>query len=73
MVICMSVNKLGNYGGVFDEARNGAGSCPLAKCYDKRFGPHWYNSKITWANIVNAVLDADTKYNKVTILTWLER
>ena len=29
--------------------------------------PHWYNSKITWANIVNAVLDLGTKkYNSVT-------
>ena len=26
-----------------------------------RFGPHWCNSKITWANIVNAVLDFSTK------------
>ena len=26
-----------------------------------RFGPHWRNSKITWANIVNAVLDFGTK------------
>ena len=26
-----------------------------------RIGPHWRNSKITWANIVNAVLDFDTK------------
>ena len=26
-----------------------------------RFGPHWRNSKITWANIVNAVLDVGTK------------
>ena len=32
-----------------------------------RFGPHWHNSKITWANIVNAVLDFGTKkYNSVT-------
>ena len=32
-----------------------------------RFGPHWRNSKITWANIVNAVLDFGTKkYNSVT-------
>ena len=26
-----------------------------------RFGPHWHSSKITWANIVNAVLDFGTK------------
>ena len=26
-----------------------------------RFGPYWRNSKITWANIVNAVLDDDNK------------
>ena len=26
-----------------------------------RFGPHWHNSKLTWANIVNAVLDFGTK------------
>ena len=26
-----------------------------------RFGPHWCNSKITWADIVNAVLDFGTK------------
>ena len=26
-----------------------------------RFGPHWRNSKITRANIVNAVLDFGTK------------
>ena len=25
-----------------------------------RFGPHWHNSKITWASIVNAVLDFGT-------------
>ena len=25
-----------------------------------RLGPHWRNSKITWANIVHAVLDAGT-------------
>ena len=32
-----------------------------------RFGPHWHNSKITLANIVNAVLDFGTKkYNSVT-------
>ena len=32
-----------------------------------RFGPHWRNSKIAWANIVNAVLDFGTKmYNSVT-------
>ena len=26
-----------------------------------RFGPHWRNSKITWANIVNVVMDFDTE------------
>ena len=26
-----------------------------------RFRPHWCDSKITWANIVNAVLDFSTK------------
>ena len=26
-----------------------------------RFGLHWRNSKITWANIVNAVLDFGSK------------
>ena len=26
-----------------------------------RFGPHWCNSKITWANIVNAMMDFCTK------------
>ena len=32
-----------------------------------RFGPHWRNSKITWDNVVNAVLDFGTKmYNGVT-------
>ena len=32
-----------------------------------RFWPHWCNSKIAWANIVNAVLDFGTKkYNSVT-------
>ena len=25
-----------------------------------RLRPHWRNSKITWANIVHAVLDVDT-------------
>ena len=31
-----------------------------------RFGPHWHNSKITWANIVNGVLDFGTeKYKSV--------
>ena len=31
-----------------------------------RFGPHWHNSKVTWANIINAVLDFVTKiYNSV--------
>ena len=24
-------------------------------------GPHWHSIKITWANIVNAVLDVGTK------------
>ena len=38
-------------------APNGAGRCPVAQC----LGPHWRNSKITWANIVNAVLDFGTK------------
>ena len=34
-----------------------------------RLGPHWHNNKITWANIVHAVLDVGTsKHNKVTIL-----
>ena len=34
-----------------------------------RFGPHRCNSKITWANIVNAVLDVGTKkHNNVTNL-----
>ena len=34
-----------------------------------RFGPLWCNDKITWANIVYAVLDVGTsKHNKVTIL-----
>ena len=33
-----------------------------------RFGPHWHNSKITWANIVNAVLNFGTKkYNSVNM------
>ena len=32
----------------------------------KRFGPCWCNSKITWANIVNAILDFSTK--KLSIL-----
>ena len=31
-----------------------------------RPGPHWRNSKISWANIVNAVLDVGSK--DVTIL-----
>ena len=32
-----------------------------------RFGPHWRNSKITWANNDKAVLDFGTKkYNNVT-------
>ena len=32
-----------------------------------RFGSQWCKSKITWANIVNAVLDFGTKkYNSVT-------
>ena len=26
-----------------------------------RFRPHWCDSKITWANIVNVVLDFGTK------------
>ena len=39
-----------------------------------RFGPHWCNSKITWASIVNAVLDVDTKNTiRLTCLTWLEQ
>ena len=34
-----------------------------------RLGPHWRNSKITWANIVHAVLDVGTlKHNKIIIL-----
>ena len=44
---------------------NGTGRWPVAQCHDKI--PHWCNSKMTWANIVNAVLDFDTnKYNSVT-------
>ena len=35
-----------------------------------RFGPHWCNSKITWANIVNAILDFSTK--KLSILNMVE-
>ena len=32
-----------------------------------RFGPHWRNIKITWANSVSAVLDfSNKKYNSVT-------
>ena len=27
-----------------------------------RLGPHWHNSKITWANVVHAVLDKITIY-----------
>ena len=26
-----------------------------------RLGPHWYNSKITWANVVHALLDVQAK------------
>ena len=33
-----------------------------------RFGPHWRNCKITWANIVNAVLDFGTKKCNSVIL-----
>ena len=34
-----------------------------------RFGPHWCNSKIAWANFVNVVLDVSTKkQNNVTNL-----
>ena len=33
-----------------------------------RLGPHWCNSKITWANIVHVVLDVGTENNKITIL-----
>ena len=32
-----------------------------------RFGPHWCNSKITWANFVNVVLGTK-KQNNVTNL-----
>ena len=35
-----------------------------------RFGPHWHHSKITWANLVNALLDLGTekcKHNNVNI------
>ena len=33
-----------------------------------RFGPHWHNSKITWANIVNVVLHFGTKkYSSVNV------
>ena len=41
-------------------APNGTGRC-LCPSVIIRFGPHWYNSKITWANIVNVVLDFGTK------------
>ena len=40
--------------------------CPVIQCHDKIW-PHWCNSKITWDNIVYAVLDFVTeKYNSVT-------
>ena len=38
---------------VFDKAYgtpNGTGRWPVAQCHDKI--PHWFNSKITWANIL---------------------
>ena len=41
-------------------APNATGRFPVAQCYDK-IRPHWCNSKITWANIVNAVMDVGTK------------
>lgn len=44
----------------FHGAPNDAGRCPVVQCYDKIWA-YWRNSKITWANIVNAVLDAGTK------------
>ena len=36
----------------------------MAQCYDE-FGPQWCSSKITWADIVNAVLDVGSK-NTIT-------
>ena len=35
-----------------------------------RFGPHWHNSKITWANIVNVVLDLALK--SIIVLNMVE-
>ena len=32
-----------------------------------RLGPHWRNSKITWANIVHAALDVGTLQNEGVI------
>ena len=38
-----------------------------------RLGPHWRNCKITWANIVYAVLNVGTKkHNKGTIVNMVE-
>ena len=35
---------------------NGTGRCPAAQCYDKTWAT-LAQSKITWASVVNAVLD----------------
>ena len=39
-----------------------------------RFGPYWHNSKMTWADIVNAVQNIGTiQHKKANILTLSEQ
>ena len=50
---------------------NGGQRCCVAQSVMSRFGPHWNNSKITWANIANEALDIQT--NEATqFQKWLE-
>ena len=52
--MCATVFLIRSYG-----TPNGAGRCFWPSSVI-RLGPHWRNSKITLANFVHAVLDADT-------------
>ena len=69
--------KRGKRLGIFlirsNSAPNGVVRFPVVQCYMVRFGPHWSNSKITWANTINALIDVDTKMeydNRIKLPYW---
>ena len=51
-------------------APNGTEKSALWPSVMIRFGPHWHDSKIAWANTVNVVLDFGTK--KIIVLQILK-